>query len=97
MKKYMKIFQFRKIFQFMNLVNLDICYYLTMNCLIKFLIRLNILKVKKVVLRIILILILVKSELIHTIIYQLKNIDFSCCNNMTLIKSAVNKSKNEYF
>ena len=36
MKKYMKIFQFRKIFQFMNLVNLDIYYYLTMNCLIKF-------------------------------------------------------------
>ena len=47
------------------------------DCLIKFVIRLNILQVKKVVLQIVLIIILERSELIHRIHCLLNNIDCS--------------------
>ena len=54
------------------MVKLSIQYYLIMTCLIKFVIRLNILQVKKVVLQIVLIIILERSELIDIILYLLK-------------------------
>ena len=58
-----------------------------MDCLIKFVIRLNILLVKKVLLQIVLIIILERSELIH-IIFR---------NFIILIKSVVNNNKNKYY
>ena len=48
-----------------------------MDCLIKFVIRLNTLYVKKVVLQIVLIMILESSKLTHLIPYLLKDIGFS--------------------
>ena len=67
-----------------------------MDCLIKFVIRLNILYVKKVVLQIVLIIILEGSKLIHMILYLLKNIDFSY-NVTMLIKPVVNKNQNKNY
>ena len=43
----------------------------------KYLIRLNILEVKKLLLQLVLIIISERSQLIHIILYLLKNIDFS--------------------
>ena len=54
------------------LVNLDNYSHLIMDWLIKFVIRLNTLKLKQVVLHIVLITILEKSELIHITLYLLK-------------------------
>ena len=53
-------------------MNLDIFYYLIMDCLMKFVLKLNILLVEKLVLKIVLIIILEKSELIHVSLYILK-------------------------
>ena len=47
------------------------------------------------VLQIVLIIILERSEFIHIILYLLKNIDFSCY--IILIKSVANKNKNKYY
>ena len=60
--------------------------------LIKFVVRLNILKRKKVVLQIVLIITLEKSELIHIILYLIL-----FHNVITLIKSVVNEDKNKCY
>ena len=54
------------------MAKLNIKYYLNMDCLIKLVIRLNILLVKKVVLKIVLIIILEEPELIDIILYQIE-------------------------
>ena len=51
---------------------------------------------KKVVLQIVLVIILQESELIHIILYlQKKTLNFH--NVIILIKSVVNKNKNDYY
>ena len=67
-----------------------------MDCLIKFAIRLNILQAKKVVLQILLIIILEKPELIYTILYLSKKY-FTLDNVIILVKSVVNKNKNNHY
>ena len=62
--------------------------------LIKLVIRSNILQVKEVALRIVLIIILEKS--IDIILYLLKKI-LTFLKIIILIKSVVNKNKNEYY
>ena len=66
-----------------------------MGGLIKFVIGLNILYVKKLVSQIALIIIFQESELIHIILYLLKILTFR--DVIILIKSVVNKNKNNYY
>ena len=61
----------------------------------KFIIILNILQVKKVVLQIVLIIISKEPELIHIVLYLQKTLTFH--NIAILIKSVVNKNENEYY
>ena len=77
-------------------VNLDNNCHLTMDWLIKFLIRLNILKLKQVILHIVLITILEKSALIHKVLHPLKKI-LTFYNVIKLPKSVFNKNKNNYY
>ena len=69
-----KTIRFNKIkgFIWFFMVKLIIYYYLIMDCLIKFVIRLNMLWMKRVVLQIALIIILEGSHLIHIILFLFK-------------------------
>ena len=64
-----------------------------MDCLINFVIRLNILLVKKLVLQIVLIIILERSELIHIILCQLKTYWLTFHSVIVFIKSVVDQNK----
>ena len=66
-----------------------------MGCLLKFVIRFNILSVKNVVLQIALIMTLKRSKLIHIILCLLKILTFQ--NAIILLKSVVNKNENKYY
>ena len=67
--------------------------FLIMDCLVKFVIRLNILEVKKVVLQIVLTIILERLELFHITPYLLKKI-LTFYTVIILIKSVVSKNEN---
>ena len=67
-------------------MELDIQNYLVLKDMMQFMIELDILKVKKVVLHIVLIIILQESELIHIILLNFHNV-------IILIKSVFKKNK----
>ena len=83
--------RFNIIEKFCKIHNQDIYCYLIKVIVIRF-----VLKVKKMVSWIVLIIILQKSELIHMILYLLKKI-LTVRNVIILIKSVVNKDKNNYY
>ena len=77
-------------------MNVDIKNYLIVGFITNFMIRLIILQVKKVIINKVLITILKESDLIHIVLYLQKKI-LTFQNVTILIKSVVDKNKNNYY